>query len=145
METESLLPKPGSCRRLMRYWRLGDTSNELGKAKKKKKKMKVVRLKGTRRYWRIKAIPKLSLMLRSPLKLMNKLKNAYIDFMLKLSGKVKGGSLNFTNGIGDGVFRQKRIPKSRQVTHKFSMNEFEARLIYEISKVLIASRELNPM
>ena len=76
---------------------------------------------------------------------MNKLKNAYIDFMLKFSGKVKGGSLSISNGIGDGVFGQKRIPKSRQVTHKFSMNEFEARLIYEISKVLIASRELNPM
>ncbi|KAI9128060.1 hypothetical protein K1719_001053 [Acacia pycnantha] len=144
METaESLLPKPGSGQRLMRYRRLVGGGDSMGKTKKKKTKM--VRLKGTRRYWRIKAIPKLSLVMRSPLKLMNKLKNAYIDFMLKLSGKVKGGSLNITNGVGDGVFGQKRTPKSRQVTEKFSMNEFEARLIYEISKVLAASREIDPM
>ncbi|XP_028804522.1 uncharacterized protein LOC114759510 [Neltuma alba] len=145
METESLLPRSSSGGlkanwRLMRYRRLGG-SVPAGKAKKKMSKM--IRLKGSRRYWRIKAIPKLSLVVKSPLKLLNKLKNAYIDFMLKLSGKV-GGSLSI-NGVGDNAFGQKRIPKARQVTQKFSMNEFEARLIYEISKVLVASRELNAM
>lgn len=125
----------------MRYRRLG--SGDGLPVKGKKKKMKMIRLKGTRRFWRIKAIPKLSLVvMRSPLKLLNKIKNAYIDFMLKLSGKVGGGEGSL---IGDAAFGQKRIPKSRQVTHKFTMNEFEARLIFEISKVLVASRELNPM
>lgn len=58
--------------------------------------------------------------------------------MVRLAGNV--GSLN-----GNNVFGGKRIPKARQVAKGYSGDAFEARLIYEISKVLVASRELNPM
>lgn len=59
--------------------------------------------------------------------------------MLKLAGNV--GSLS-----GDNVFGQRRVPMAREVKkkQKFTIDAFEARLIYEISKVMVASRELNP-
>lgn len=144
METETLLPNPEYSSgieanrrwRPRRYWRLGGGPVQAGK-----KPRKMIRLRGrsSRRYWRMKAIPRvrLSWVVRSPLKLLRKLKNAYIDLMLRVAGKA--GSLG-----GDNVFGQKRIPKARQVTDRFSIDAFEARLIYEISKVLVASRELNP-
>ncbi|XP_054785469.1 uncharacterized protein LOC129291999 [Prosopis cineraria] len=148
METETLLPKRRSGGlnmnwRRMRYQRLGGSGSILEKVRKKKM-TKMVWLKGSRRYLRIKAIPKLRLVVRSPLKLLTKLKDAYIDLMLRFSGKVGGGLIGVGGG-GDGVFGKKRIPKGRQVTDRFSMSEFEARLIFEISKVLVASRELKPM
>lgn len=76
--------------------------------------------------------------MRSPLTILTKLKNAYMNFMLKLSGNV--GAMN-----SDNIFEVKRIPKARQVYKGYSSDEFEARLIFEISKTLVASYELHPM
>lgn len=76
--------------------------------------------------------------MRSPLTILTKLKNAYMNFMLKLSGNV--GAMN-----SDNIFEVKRIPKARQVSKGYSRDEFEARLIFEISKTLVASYELHPM
>jgi hypothetical protein len=79
-------------------------------------------------------------MIRSPLKLVTKVKNTYMNFMLKLAGNV-GGALNTDNKFG-----VKRIPKIRQVSSKgYSGDAFEARLIFEISKTLVASHELYSM
>ncbi|KAK7340924.1 hypothetical protein VNO77_21642 [Canavalia gladiata] len=132
METESLLPKPtyGGIKRYMRrrrYQRLdGGVSINGGK------KTKTVRLRRSpRRHWRIKAVPRLSWIVRSPLKMLTKLKNAYMNFMLK--------SMNTDNMFGD-----KRIPQARKVTKGYSGDAFEARLIFEISKALVASHELYP-
>jgi hypothetical protein len=63
-----------------------------------------------------------------------------MNFMLKLAGNV-GGALNTDNKFG-----VKRIPKPRQVSSKsYSGDAFEARLIFEISKTLVASHELYSM
>ncbi|KAG4922955.1 hypothetical protein AAZX31_18G274500 [Glycine max] len=134
---ESLLPKSiyggiKSYLRRRRYRRLH------GGATVVRRKMAIIRLRGPRRYWRIRAVPRLRWVMRSPLTILTKLKNAYMNFMLKLSGNV--GAMN-----SDNIFEVKRIPKARQVSKGYSRDEFEARLIFEISKTLVASYELHPM
>ena len=101
--------------------------------------MKMVRFGGKqRRFWRIRQIPKLHLSMVSPLKLLAKLKNAYMSMMLNLAGSV--GAMSAGNGFGG-----KRIPKARQVLIAYSNEEFDQRLVLEIYKSMIASRELGYM
>ncbi|OIT03067.1 hypothetical protein A4A49_00253 [Nicotiana attenuata] len=98
--------------------------------------MKVTRFGGKRAIWRIKAVPKLKLKMFSPLKLWKKLKNAYINMMLNLSGNVSYLS-------SGNVFDGKRIPKARQVQVGYTNTEFENRLMH-IYKSLVPSMELYP-
>lgn len=79
----------------------------------------------------------MSLKVKTPFKLLSKLRNAYENLMVKLTGTV--GSLNNKNEFG-----RKRIPKARQASKVYSGDEFEARLMLEISKILVASNELYP-
>ncbi|XP_027353323.1 uncharacterized protein LOC113863802 [Abrus precatorius] len=138
MEMESLLPKPnyGGMKRYLRrrrYQCLNGGTTTGGK------KMKIIRLRRSRRrYWRIRAIPRLKWIMRSPLKMLRKLKNAYMNFMLRLASNL--GAMNT-----DNMFGVKRIPKAREVSKAYSGDAFEARLIFEISKALVASYELYPM
>ncbi|KAI3717071.1 hypothetical protein L1987_68411 [Smallanthus sonchifolius] len=98
-----------------------------------KKTSKTVTFGGrNRRFWNFKAIPRLRLKKASPIRLWIKLKNAYIDMMLRLGGS-------------ESVFGSKRVPRRLQISGGYSMGEFHSRLIYEISKNLIASRELATM
>ncbi|QHO09779.1 uncharacterized protein DS421_14g484200 [Arachis hypogaea] len=130
MENESLLSKPtyGGIKRYMRrrrYHRLDENGGT--------KTAKTVWLTGPprpRRRWRIKAIRRLTwVAIRSPLKMWTKIKNAYMNFMLS--------SMNIDNPFGE-----KRIPKTHALPKGYSREEFEARLIFEISKALVASNEL---
>ncbi|KAG9135635.1 hypothetical protein Leryth_002377 [Lithospermum erythrorhizon] len=101
---------------------------------KGRRNMKVVRFGGTpKRSWRFRVVRKLHLRIVSPIKLWTKFKNAYINMMLHLAGN---------NGTTTSIFGGKRIPKSRQVTSKYSSIEFENRLVFEIYKNLVASMEL---
>ncbi|KAK7272978.1 hypothetical protein RIF29_14023 [Crotalaria pallida] len=143
MEIESLFPNPTTCggiqihRRRWSYQRLN-----LG-ASTGRKKMKIIRLRRSRRgrnYWSMRPITRLRWVMRSPLKMLRKFKNAYINFMLRLAGKV--GAMN-TDNIN--IFGGKRVPKGRQLSKGYSGDAFEARLIFEISKTLIASYELYPI
>ncbi|KAK6927912.1 hypothetical protein RJ641_006503 [Dillenia turbinata] len=111
-----------------RYYKLDGTTN--------RKKIKVTRFGGKRKFWRIKSIPKLRLKVVSPLKLWGKLKDAYMNMMLNLAGSV--GYLN-----SDSAFGTKRVPKARQVPMVYTATEFDERLILEIYKVLAASQELG--
>ncbi|OMO80287.1 hypothetical protein CCACVL1_13073 [Corchorus capsularis] len=105
---------------------------------KSRKSIKVTRIGGkSRTFWRIKAIPKLRWKIASPLKLLTKLKNAYMKMMIGLAGNV--GYLNTEN-----MFGGKRIPKARKVPLGYSNSEFDQRLVYEICKALVATRELYP-
>ncbi|KAJ6421361.1 hypothetical protein OIU84_028689 [Salix udensis] len=116
-----------------RYWRRKRYQRLDGAGKK----ITVARLGGIpRRGWRVKAAPKLRILksnIASPLKLMSKLKNAYINMMLGLAGEVDG-----TN-----VFGNKRVPSGRQVKSTNPSEAFEKRLVYEIYKNLLATRELS--
>ena len=60
-----------------------------------------------------------------------------MNMMVSLAGNV--GYLNTSN-----IFGGKRVPKARQVSHVvYSTEEVESRIILEIYKALLASRELN--
>lgn len=90
----------------------------------------------TMRSWRFRLNPKLGLKIASPLKLWFKLKNAYMNMMLKLAtstGTSKSGNM----------FGAKRIPKVRLVPTDYSRTEFDNRLIHEIYKSMVASSELS--
>ncbi|EOY04092.1 hypothetical protein QUC31_017416 [Theobroma cacao] len=122
---------------LKRYWRRRQYQRLNGEVVKSRKNVKVTRIgAGSRRFWRVKAIPKLRWKIASPVKLLTKLKNAYVNMMISLAGNV--GSLNTENTFGG-----KRIPKARQVPVVYSSNEFDQRLVYEIYKALVATRELS--
>jgi hypothetical protein len=130
MELESLLPKPTNNGGIKQYLRRRHYKHLEGSGKK----MKIIRLKrSTRKFWRIRTIPRLRWVIKSPLKILSNFKNVYLNFMLK--------SLNIdSNNIGG-----KQIPKAPQVSKDYASDAFEVKLIYEISKALIASHELFPM
>ncbi|CAI0547609.1 unnamed protein product [Linum tenue] len=90
--------------------------------------------------WRIKVVHKLRLriVMAAPLKLAAKLKNGYLDLMVRLAGSV--GYLN-TNL----VFGNRRVPKARHVKSTCTNEEFRNRIIYEMFKNISAAHELNPM
>ncbi|XP_020220048.1 uncharacterized protein LOC109803013 [Cajanus cajan] len=137
METESLLPKPtyGGIKRYLRrrrYQRLGGDNNNGGG-----KKTKIVKpRRSPRRHFRMKSVPRLTWMvIRSPLKMLAKLRNAYMNLMLR--------SINT-----ESMFGEKRIAKAdpHHVSKGYYKSDaFEARLIFEISKSLVASHELYSM
>ncbi|KAL1824134.1 hypothetical protein DCAR_0312176 [Daucus carota subsp. sativus] len=96
--------------------------------------MDTVRLGGSpRRAWRIRVVPKMRFkrVLSSPSRLWKKLKTGYVNMMLNLA---KNQSAN--------VFGGKRIPMGRQFpTGSYTSAEFDKRLVLEIYKSLVASRE----
>ncbi|XP_031108370.1 uncharacterized protein LOC116012835 [Ipomoea triloba] len=104
-----------------------------------RKSVKVVRF-GSKRSWRIKAVPKLRWKMLSPVKLWTRLKNAYVKMMLSFAGNV--GYLGA--GAGNGI-EQKRIAGGKGKKMGYTTTEFENRLMYEIYKSLVPSMELYPM
>ncbi|XP_057779586.1 uncharacterized protein LOC130998171 [Salvia miltiorrhiza] len=105
---------------------------------KNRSKMQVARLGGaTKRSWRVRLAPKLRLIrAASPLRLWSKLKNAYMNMMLRVAEN--SGSSNTAN-----VFGSKRMPKARGAPATYSNTEFENRLIFEIYKSMVSSFELG--
>ncbi|KAI3451792.1 hypothetical protein Pfo_008457 [Paulownia fortunei] len=104
-----------------------------------RRNMKVAKLGAgkSKRSWRLRLAPKLRLIrLASPLKLWYKMKNAYMNMMLRFA--TNSGSSNSVN-----VFGVKRIPKARNAPMAYSRTEFENRLIFEIYKSMVASFELG--
>ncbi|KAK8711928.1 hypothetical protein V6N13_147184 [Hibiscus sabdariffa] len=127
-------PIPGT---LKRFWRRRRYRLNGGEAIRNRKKIKVVRMGGgSQRFWKIKATPKLRCrMIGWPMKVLRKLKDGYMNMMLRLAGSV--GYLSKENEFGG-----KRIPKARKVALGYSNSEFDQRLLYEIYKNLIPAREL---
>ncbi|KAK1298605.1 hypothetical protein QJS10_CPB14g00223 [Acorus calamus] len=103
------------------------------------KTLRVVRLGGgnsgsprRRRLIKVRPLAKLKLRMFSPLRLLVKLRDAYVDAMLGIRGPSASGSQMF----GDG-----RVPRGRKV--KESSKEFERRMILEIYKSIAASRGVS--
>ncbi|KAF8390085.1 hypothetical protein HHK36_024606 [Tetracentron sinense] len=104
---------------LKRYWR-GRRYQRLDGAITGKKSMKIARLGAkSRRFWKIRAFPKLRLKIVSPIKLLVRLRDGYINMMLGLESNV--GYLNNASVFGDG-----RILKARQVQMASSSEEFSS-------------------
>ncbi|XP_058091774.1 uncharacterized protein LOC131237797 [Magnolia sinica] len=110
----------GTCKRHVRVSRLGGSSKK-------------------RRFWKIRTIPKLRLKLKlpSPIKIAAWLRDAYVEAMLALQG-----STGYLHSGGDG-FGGKRIPRGRVA--KASARDFENRMMFEIYKSILDSRELSTL
>ncbi|KAL3731412.1 hypothetical protein ACJRO7_028311 [Eucalyptus globulus] len=121
--------------RRRRYQRLDPSS--------KNRKMRTVRLGNHgirwRRVWKIRATLKCRWLLKmvSPVNLLTKFHDAYIDVMIRLAAKV--GYLS----SGAGVIRGKRPAKSRQVCFMPNGEEVDAKLVMDIYKRITASRDLQ--
>lgn len=95
-----------------------------------RKKMRTAKLGGGSpvRAWKIRASARrVKIVLSSPVKLMRKLKNLYFTMLLKLAGE---------NG-------QKRITKTRHLPIARSTADFNNRLLLEIYKSFVVSREMS--
>eukprot|EP00268_Persea_americana_P037457 TRINITY_DN3707_c0_g2_i1.p1 TRINITY_DN3707_c0_g2~~TRINITY_DN3707_c0_g2_i1.p1 ORF type:complete len:142 (+),score=21.44 TRINITY_DN3707_c0_g2_i1:176-601(+) len=108
-----------------------------------KRNVRVARLGGNvKRSWKVRVMPRLRLKLRvflpSPVKILARLRDAYVDVMLRFGGKA--GALRNSSEPSFGV---QKVPKSKsaRVTQS-SIEDFESRLMLEIYKSIVACREL---
>ncbi|RVX12722.1 hypothetical protein CK203_011727 [Vitis vinifera] len=129
---------PATCyENLKRYWRrrrrryqrrTGATTN--------KRKLRVVRLGGVN-HRKIRLIPKLRLKIFSPIKLLAKFHDAYVDMMIAFACNV--GKINKVWALGD-----ERIAKSSQVLMvSTTCEEVDSRMVLEIYKRLAASPQFS--
>ncbi|KAJ4709862.1 Transcriptional repressor NrdR like [Melia azedarach] len=106
-----------------------------------KRKLQVLRLGGgaasPRRFWRIRTISKLRLKIFSPIKLLAKFHQAYVDMMICLANKMANSTSN------GGFLRGKKVAKAQQVSLVSSGEEVDSKLVMEIYKNLAASRQLS--
>lgn len=80
------------------------------------------------RAWKIRASARrVKIVLSSPVKLLRKLKNLYLTMLLKLAGE----------------HGQKRITKARHLPIARSTADFNNRLLLEIYKSFVVSREMS--
>ncbi|KAK1357475.1 hypothetical protein POM88_050731 [Heracleum sosnowskyi] len=96
-----------------------------------RKKMKTARLGGGSpvRAWKIRASARrVKIVLSSPVRLLRKLKNFYFSMLLKLAGE---------HG------HQKRITRARHLPIAKSTADFNNRLLMEIYKSFVVSREMS--
>ncbi|XP_021299377.1 uncharacterized protein LOC110428039 [Herrania umbratica] len=125
------------CENLKRGWRRRKYQRLHG-ATRSKRKLRIPRLGNiaTRRVWELKTIPKPSLKMVSPIKILTKVHGAYVDMMMRLVNTM--GKAN--NG---GLFRGKKVAKDRHVSIVSGGDEVDSKLVLEIYKTLAASRELR--
>ncbi|WCJ25314.1 hypothetical protein M5689_007207 [Euphorbia peplus] len=120
-----------------RYWRRKRYQRIDRGVRSGRRNMKVIRIgdhgSPARRVWKVKAARlRILKIASSPLKLLSKIRNAYMNMMLNLAGNV--GYLN-----NDNFFGNKRIPKARETSARITNQEFEDRLVLEIYKALKAT------
>ncbi|KAI3785237.1 hypothetical protein L1987_44352 [Smallanthus sonchifolius] len=90
---------------------------------------------GNKKSWRVKIIKRLRWTVISPRNLWTNFKNAYIILMSNMAGK--GGCL-----AAGAAFPTKKLPARASSRRISSNDQFHERLLYEIYKNFIASREL---
>lgn len=129
--------------RLNRYWRRRKYQRING-ASHGKRKLKILRLGGgaadapRHHLWRIRRVPKLYWKMISPIKLLAKIRDAYVSMMICLANKMANTDIN------GGLFKSKKnIAKQREVSILVSSGEqVDSRLVLEIYNRLAASRQL---
>ncbi|PKA61349.1 hypothetical protein AXF42_Ash020325 [Apostasia shenzhenica] len=130
------------CRAVSSYWR----RRRYQRLDTGKKTVKVARLgggaagqilgSGHRRTWRLRRPFRLRFRLPSPVRLLARLRDAYVDAMLGIAGKGSG----LAAAPGAETLLSRRIPKGRP--SKTEPGEFERRLLLEICRSISASRDL---
>ncbi|XP_020572075.1 uncharacterized protein LOC110018936 [Phalaenopsis equestris] len=116
------------CRAVRSYW----LRRRYGRLERSNKKtVKVARLGGDtgfRRPVRLRRVFRIRFKMLSPVRLLTRLRDAYVDAMLGLAGK--GSSLSTSTGAE--ALLNRRIPKARQ--GKLEPGYFERRLLLEICR-----------
>ncbi|KAL5722062.1 hypothetical protein ACHQM5_005630 [Ranunculus cassubicifolius] len=133
MDTISTMPIFGS---IKRHWR----RRQYQRLDVNGKHIEVIRLGGKRkRSWKLRAIRKLRFGFRigTPIKLLGKLREAYMNMMLSLSQNVDSLS-------GQSIFVLKTIKVAKDSPKMSKAEEFENKLIFEIYKALKSTHELGP-
>ncbi|PKU59910.1 uncharacterized protein LOC110107194 [Dendrobium catenatum] len=130
------------CRAVRSYWRRRRYERlEAGK----RRKVKVAKLggghrvsagSGLSRSFRLRRVFGIRSKMLSPVRLLARLRDAYVDSMLGLAGKGSG----LSGGMGGEVLINRRIPKAHPV--KLETGDFERRLILEICRSIRASGEI---
>ena len=110
----------------------------------KKKRVRVVKLMGesgaNRRPSKVRPVLRMWVKVFSPIKLMARLRDAYMDAMLALAGGEARPSLTMKGtGSQDGTW-ERRMPKARQISVK--RGDFERRMMLHIYRSLIAPPEV---
>ncbi|GLT69205.1 hypothetical protein SLA2020_413740 [Shorea laevis] len=128
---------------LKRYWRRR-RYKRLNGANNNRRKLKIARLGGggsstARRLWRTRTTPKQIRFnvnnIVSPIKLLAKLHDAYVDMMIRLAGNV--GNPNNVD-----LFGGKRVPKGRQTSTLSCGDEVDGKLVLEIYKRIASTRKI---
>ncbi|KAI3410705.1 uncharacterized protein J3R85_018560 [Psidium guajava] len=128
---------------LKRYWRRR-RYQKLSGSPAKRSKLKVMRLGGSggsRRQWKVRTAPKLrwkiSVASLSPVKLLAKFHNGYMDMMIGVACSV----VKSTSSAG--ILRGKRVAKeSQKISMVSTGEEVDGRFVVEVYKKLAASRQL---
>lgn len=128
---------PATCfDNLKRYWRRRYQRLTGASATNNRRKLRIVRLGGDN-HRKIRLIPKRRLKIVSPIKLLAKFHDAYVDTMIGFASNV--GKVNKVRALGG-----KRIAKSSQVLMVSSTGEeVDSKSVLEIYKRLAASRQLS--
>ncbi|XP_020589801.1 uncharacterized protein LOC110031097 [Phalaenopsis equestris] len=122
------------CRAVRSYWRRRRYKRlESGKGKK----VQVDKLGGgLRRPIRLRRVFGIRSKMLSPVRLLARLRDAYVDSMLGLAGKGSG----LSGAIGAEALINRRIPRAHPA--KLEAAEFERRLILEICRSIRSSGEI---
>ncbi|KAG0456611.1 hypothetical protein HPP92_024399 [Vanilla planifolia] len=129
------------CRAVTSYWRRRRYQRLDGG----KKSVKVARLGGCgkalgggqRRLFRLRGVIRIRFRQLSPVRLLARLRDSYVNAMLGLAGKGSGLSAS----VGAESLLTRRIPKARSA--KVEPGEFDRRLLFEICRSIRAS-DVNP-
>jgi hypothetical protein len=91
------------------------------------------------RFFKLRSICRIHIRILSPIKILARIRDAYVSAMLGLASK---GSA-FSTETGPEAYWTKRIPRSGST--RLGKTEYEKRLIAEIYKSLVASGEVVSM
>ncbi|XP_059441938.1 uncharacterized protein LOC132174246 [Corylus avellana] len=120
---------------LKRYWRRRRYQRLINGAKSNRRKLKIARLGGGTRTLTSKVM-RFNINTVSPIKLLAKLHDAYIDMMIPLASNVK---LGYPNNVD--LFGGKRVPKGRrQISMASCGQEVDGKLVLGIYKRIASSR-----
>ncbi|ONK54951.1 uncharacterized protein A4U43_UnF9360 [Asparagus officinalis] len=131
------------CTGIRSYWR-SRRYQKLRNSATGNKTRRVTRLgNGTRsstRRFRLRSVFRIRFKFRvfSPLRIIARIRDAYVDSMLGIAGK---GAPGLLGSGGPECMLGRRIPKARLVRPE--PGDFEKRLVLEIYKSVMASRELR--
>ncbi|KAG6715131.1 hypothetical protein I3842_05G235800 [Carya illinoinensis] len=143
---------PSACyESLKRYWRRRRYQRLInGTANNNKRKLKIIRLgirstgAARRGFWRVRRSSQKLIRFNnninavSPIKLLAKFHDSYVDMMIRLVGNI--GNLNNVD-----LFGGKRVPKGRQISMVCNGEEVDGRFVLEMYKRMASTREIGAL